>query len=68
MYPVGHEPKTSPSTLLLQGKEIPFELELVGTTMYVLTYKDEPFVGNQGPMFSEGSRHNYVSTLYEGLK
>ena len=32
MYPLGLEPMTLPSTLLLQGEEMPFELELVGTT------------------------------------
>ena len=30
MYPMGFEPTTSPCTLLLQGEEIPFELELIG--------------------------------------
>ena len=27
---VGLEPMTSPSTLLFQGEEVPFELELIG--------------------------------------
>ena len=30
MYPMEFEPTTSPCTLLLQGEEIPFELELIG--------------------------------------
>ena len=33
---VGLELMKSPFTLLLQGKEVPFELELIGTTLMLL--------------------------------
>jgi hypothetical protein len=33
MHPIRLEPTTSPSTLLLQRKEVSFELELIGTNM-----------------------------------
>lgn len=37
MHPIGIELKTSTSTLLLWGKEMPCALELIGTIIYLLT-------------------------------
>ena len=32
MHSMGFEPTVSPSISLLQGKDVPFELELIGTS------------------------------------
>ena len=38
MHLVGFEPMTSPSNLLLQGKEMPFELDLLGSCTFSNQY------------------------------
>lgn len=37
MHPMGLDPTTSSSTVLLQGKKVPLELELVGIHINQLT-------------------------------
>ena len=37
LHPMGPELTTSPSTLLLQGKEMPFELELIGYKLHLIS-------------------------------